>query len=81
MFRNDPWSSRLRAGTKTFRMKAPRDTLKDWWLAALAGGLLMFVVAAVAREWVLAGLAGFASFYALLIISIKSRRARGRPWS
>jgi hypothetical protein len=62
-------------------MKAPRDTLKDWWQAMLAGGLVVFVVAAVAREWVLVGLAGFVAHYALLIIGIKTRRQRGRPWS
>jgi hypothetical protein len=62
-------------------MKAPRDTLKDWWQSQLAIGVVGLIASLVAREWTLAGIAGFIALYALLIMSIKSRRARGRPWT
>ena len=36
----------------------------------------MFVVALIAREWVLAGLAAFVALYAGLVMAIKYRRSR-----
>ncbi|HLY87297.1 MAG TPA: hypothetical protein VKO84_12435 [Gaiellaceae bacterium] len=50
-----------------------------WWEASLAGRLLMFVVALIVGEWVLAGLAAFAAAYAGLVMTIKYRRSRGGP--
>ena len=59
----------------------PRDTLKSWWQTQLAGGIIGLIASLIARQWALAGLAGFIALYALLIIGIKSRKARGRNWS
>lgn len=58
-----------------------RDNLKLWWQNQLAVGIVGLIVALVARQWVLAGVAGFIMLYALLIMGIKSCKARGRNWS
>jgi hypothetical protein len=63
------------------RRRFETDTLKDWWLTQLAGGLLGLVVCLATGQWMLAGLAAFIALYALLIIAVKTRRARGRKWS
>jgi len=59
----------------------PRDTLKDWWQSQLAIGIVGLIASLIERQWTLAGIAGFIGFYALLVIRIKSRRARGRKWT
>jgi hypothetical protein len=55
-----------------------RRTLSDWkwWETQLAVGLLGLIVAVVARDWTLAGIAAFIAIYALIVMGVKWRWRR-----